>query len=107
MRDDEPNARVSAGYPREDQAQGGNGVLERRPDQPGQVIAGQQRVALVADWMQEYAGSAPIEFLEHRLEHRVIELPVANAAPDGDAHNPVAVSGAIDFGQRLVNVRKW
>src|SRR5690348_17705851 len=99
MRDDEPNARVSAGYPGEDQAQGGNGVLERRPDQPGQIIARHPRVALLADRMQEYAGSAPIEFLEHRLQHRVIELPAANTAPDCDAHNRVAMSGAIDFGQ--------
>ena len=55
--------------PRGDQLHRGDGVLERRPDHPRDVmVADQRRTRPVADGMQVQDRAAPVEFGEYRFE---------------------------------------
>jgi hypothetical protein len=56
--------------------------------------------------VQEDHRSALVEFGEHRLEHRVVELASGHAGAEGDPHDRRAVGDPGEFGQRFADVRQ-
>jgi len=106
VRDDEPQVRVPVRHLGQDQPQRRGGVLEGRPDQPGQVVAGQPGSGLLADRMHEHDGPAPVQLSEYRVQRRVVELMPGYAAAHGEAGHGRETSDTGDLGQRLVNVRQ-
>jgi hypothetical protein len=102
--EDQSQMRMALEQPRVDRvdhrSRGVHGKLEHRAGSP----ARHRREAGRLDRMHEHGGGPPVEFGEHRLEHRVAEVAAGIVGGDDEPVGVQLVQGACELGDGAVGL---